>query len=102
MISKNVAFLKSVDSDEPVQHPFKLRNTHTIFKQLTKALIRLHVCAGWSEDLRVAHTILLEIPCHDSHYLYFLNVPLFIVKTKLTSMGKTQIIIPWSLTRHTS
>ena len=45
--------LTSVDSDEPVQSPFKLKmmfsqyhNTHRKFKRLAKALIRLRVCAG--------------------------------------------------------
>ena len=47
--------LASVDSDEHVQPPFKLRtpndvqsvaNTHRIYKQLAKALIRLRVSAG--------------------------------------------------------
>ena len=36
-------------------------NSHKILKRLAKALIRLRVCAGWSEPLMVAHTILLEI-----------------------------------------
>ena len=31
-------------------------NTHRIFKRLAKALIRLRVCAGWSEPLLVART----------------------------------------------
>ena len=31
------------------------------------ALIRLRVCAGWSEPLLVAHTTLLEIPCCGSY-----------------------------------
>ena len=31
------------------------------------ALIRLHVCAGWSEPLLVAHTTLLEISCCGSN-----------------------------------
>ena len=39
-------------------------NIHRIFKRLTKALIRLRVCAGWSEALLVAHTTLLEISCY--------------------------------------
>ena len=42
-------------------------NTHRIFKRLAKALIRLRVCAGWSETLLVAHTILLEISCRGSY-----------------------------------
>ena len=41
-------------------------NTHRVFKRLAKALSRLHVCAGWSEPLRVAHTTLLEISCRGS------------------------------------
>ena len=31
-----------------------------MFKRLARALIRLRVCAGWSEVLLVAHTKLLE------------------------------------------
>ena len=68
--------LTSVDSDEPVQSPFCLRkfqmifsqelNSQIIFKRLAKALIRLSVCAGWSEHLLVADTTLLEISCHGS------------------------------------
>ena len=57
--------LTSVDSGEPVQPPFKLRNSKRcsvssltdiagIFKRVAKALIRLSICAGWSEPLRVA------------------------------------------------
>ena len=62
--------LTSVDLDESVQPPFKLRNSkwclasslsHRIFKQLAKALTRLRVCAGWSEPLLVAPTTLVEI-----------------------------------------
>ena len=41
-------------------------NNHRILKQLTKALIRLRVCAGWSEALLVAHTWLLGISCTGS------------------------------------
>ena len=42
-------------------------NTHRMFKGLAKVLIRLRVCAGWSERLLVAHTTLLEISCHGSY-----------------------------------
>ena len=38
-----------------------------IFKRLAKALISLHVRAGWSEPLLAAHTTLLEISCHGSY-----------------------------------
>ena len=57
--------LTSVDSDEPVQPPYQLRNSKwcsvsslrvRIFKRQAKALIRLLVFAGWSETLLVAHT----------------------------------------------
>ena len=41
-------------------------NSHRIFKRQAKALIRLRVCAGWSEPLLVAHTTMLEISCHGS------------------------------------
>ena len=60
--------LTSVDSDEPVLPPFKLRTPNyvpsvafRILKILAKALIRLRVCAGWSEPLLVTQTTLLEI-----------------------------------------
>ena len=38
-----------------------------IFKLLAMALIRLPVCAGWSEPLLVKHTTLLEISCCRSY-----------------------------------
>ena len=43
-------------------------NRHRIFKRLVKVLIRLRICAGWSEPLLVAHTgtALLEISCRGS------------------------------------
>ena len=44
---------------------YKLNNQR-IYKRLAKALIRLRVCAVWSEALLVAHTILLEISRHGS------------------------------------
>ena len=37
---------------------------------MAKALIRLCVCAGWSESLLVAHTTLLELSCRGSFILY--------------------------------
>ena len=62
--------LTSEDSDEPVQPPFKRKNSKWCFvSSLTrqaKALIRLRVCAGWAEALLVAHTKWLEISCHGS------------------------------------
>ena len=42
--------------------------SHKIFKRLAKALIRLRVCAGWSEPLLVVHSILLEISCCGSYF----------------------------------
>ena len=41
--------------------------SHRILKRIAKTLIRLRVCAGWSEALLVAHTILLEIQCRGSY-----------------------------------
>ena len=69
--------LTCVDLDEPLQPPFKLRHSkwcsvrsynHRILKRLAKALIRLRVCAGWSEAMLVAHTTLLEISCTGSYF----------------------------------
>ena len=42
-------------------------NIHIIFKRQANALIRLCVCAGWSEPLLVAQTTLLEISCRGSN-----------------------------------
>ena len=42
-------------------------DSHEIFKRQAMALIRLRICAGWSEPLLVAHTILLEISCRGSY-----------------------------------
>ena len=36
-------------------------NRPIVFKRLTKALIRLRICAGWSKPLVLAYTTLLEI-----------------------------------------
>ena len=44
-------------------------NSHRIFKRLAKALIRLRVCAGWSEPLLAAHTTLFKILCTGSNVL---------------------------------
>ena len=41
--------------------------SHRIFKRQAKALIRLRVCAGWSEPLLIAHTTLFEISCRGSY-----------------------------------
>ena len=45
--------LTSADSDESAQLQLRYLN-HSIVKRLTKTLIRLRVCAGWSEPLLVA------------------------------------------------
>ena len=47
----------------------QLFNNHRILKRLAKALIRLRICAGWSEALLVAHTTLLEISCTGSIFI---------------------------------
>ena len=43
---------------------------HRIFKRLANALIRLRLCAGWSEPLHVPYTTLLEISCCGS-FIFF-------------------------------
>ena len=48
-------------------------NSHRIVKRLANALIRLRVCAGWSEPLLVAHTTLLEISCRGTFILKYCN-----------------------------
>ena len=48
-------------------------NIHSIFKRQAKALIRLLVCASWSDPLLVTQTTLLEISCHGSVYLFGVN-----------------------------
>ena len=39
-------------------------------KRLVKALVRLRICAGWSEALLVAHTTLLEFLCRGSNLIF--------------------------------
>ena len=51
---------------------FKL-NCHRIFKGLAKALIRLRICAGWSEPLLVTHATLWEISFHGPLIKYWNN-----------------------------
>ena len=59
--------------------PFKLRNSnwclvsHRIFKRLAVALIRLRICAGWSEPMLVAHTTLLEISLRNMYVTGFIQ-----------------------------
>ena len=81
---KQCGILTSVDSGEPVQPPFKPRNSKwcsvssltliDILMRQAKALIRLRVCAGWSEALLVANTTLLEISCRGSFCYCFLTL----------------------------
>ena len=42
-------------------------------KRIANALIRLRVCADWSEHLLAANTTLLEISCHGSFVLLYLG-----------------------------
>ena len=44
-----------------------------------KALIRLRVCAGWSEALLVAHNTLLEIWCHGSIIIINMQHSIYVV-----------------------
>ena len=63
--------LTSVDSDEPVQPSYKLRNSkcdvrsvansQRIFKRLAKALIRLRVCAGCCSDMHIVGNIMSRL-----------------------------------------
>ena len=56
--------LARIGSDEPVRLPCKETsnaNRSIVFKRLAKALIRRHICTGWSNSLMLAHTTLLEI-----------------------------------------
>ena len=57
-------------------------NIHRIFKRLAKALIRLRVCAGWSEPMLVAHTTVLGISCHGS-------IMCIIIRNKLSNDWKS-------------
>ena len=43
---------------------------HRIMRRQAKALIRLRVCAGWSEPLLIAHATLMEISCRGSYTVY--------------------------------
>ena len=68
-------------------------NTHWIFKQLAKALIRLCACAGWSEALLVAHTTLMEITCHGSNYvpLIYSRKKVYVISYMMSIVMRTVI-----------
>ena len=70
-------------------------NTHRIFKRLAMALIRLRVCAGWSEPLLVAHTTLLEISCRGSYQLKDILFPRFI-RHLITLKPIAKVIVSFS------
>ena len=53
------SLLLSLETPIDVWSVALMLNSHRIFKRLAKALIRLGICAGWSETLSVAHTTLL-------------------------------------------
>ena len=59
-------------------------NSDRIFKRLAKALIRLHICAGWSEPLLVAHATLQRLKWNSQVYVnlgFNLIEGLFVYKT---------------------
>ena len=79
--------LTSVDSDEPVQPPFKLTNskrcsvsslTLRIFMRLAKALIRLCICTGWSVALLIVGNLMSRLnyilPRHRTQSRTFANM----------------------------
>ena len=76
--------------------PFSQLNNHRIFKRVAKALISLHVCAGWSEPLLVAHTTLLEISSHgsfgDQSDIYSFSSQIFVPPQYLKSRDITLLI----------
>ena len=105
MISNN-----SVDPDESVQLSFKLRYSkccsgHRMLKRLAKALIRLRVCAGWSEPLLVALSTLLELAMYEvkmhagaiSKLLYGFTCLRAIIHELYSS---SWIIFPYRCTKH--
>ena len=59
------------------------------------ALIRLHICAGWSEPLLIAHTTLLEILCPGSIVLIYHSTYTSILgySCKLLTQGMPMLII---------
>ena len=76
---------RCVDSNEPVQSPFKLRNPNwcsvsslTLIEYSSNSKGSDHTAhsAGWSEALLVAHNTLLEIPCYGSKSWLFIGLML--------------------------
>ena len=63
-------------------------------KRQANALISLRVCAGWSEPLLVAHTILLEISCHGSiKVLCFVLFSLFVVILNIILVIEIDVLV---------
>ena len=83
-----------LSSVETVQPPLWLRNSKCFsVSSLTlieySSMIRLRVCAGWSEALLVAHTTLLEISCRGSFHW----VNLFLERTTVCKRWKSRAFI---------
>ena len=82
--------LTSVDLDDRVKLILSLETPNAVppeayrmFKRFAKALMRLCVCAGWSEPLLVTHTTYSEIPCRGS----FHDLRIFIGRLYVTRLG---------------
>ena len=85
MISNNVAFWHVHTQTSLWSLLLSLETPNLILIEYAKALIRLCVCAGWSEPLLVAHTTLLEIPCSGSNMNYSSNCINFLLTCPRTS-----------------
>ena len=62
-------------------------NNHRIFKRQATALIRLRVCAGWSEPLLVTYITLLEI----SYRCSYIKLPI----TEITRGQVGPVLLTW-------
>ena len=92
---RHCGILARIGSDEPVRPPFKLETSNANwsigFKRLAKALLRLHICAGWSKPLVLAHTTLLEIS-YCGPFIGAKNALRLYTRTKLHLSHKAPVI----------
>ena len=74
-------------------------NSYLVFTRLAKAQIRLHICAGLSEPLLVAHTTLLEISCHGSTSILIVFPNVYSVYFEITISLRRFFKGPYLITR---
>ena len=90
-------FLKNRNISSKIKRSKVTDYAALIFKRQAKVLIRLCICAGWSESLLVAHTTVLKFVCHGSNIDYCRKkICLLIINIYISGESKeVWILISW-------